>query len=670
MGRRRAGILWLLAACGPLMLAGSAVGALVTGFSLPDADEFVQNIYPNIVFGAVLPVLGALILVRLRTHPIGWLFLGCGLASAATLPVYGYARLALYDYPGHLPLGVGAAWLSAWLWTLGFMPLISIGLLLFPTGRPPSPRWRFLLLTDAAAVILAASATAFKPGPLENHHIANNPLGIPLPDRVFGVLGGIGFALFAVGALGAALATFLRWYRGRAGERAQLTWFGLAVLMLVAGLLLQSTPAGNPVMLVAIPLLPVAVAVAILRHNLLGTDVVLRRSLVYGALTVVLLLTYTATVAALGSLLQGRADSTAALVATALVAVAFAPARQRLQRAADRLLYGERGNPYAVLTDVGRRLDVNGAATVAVLAEVAHTLATSLRLPYVRVEITGDGEPMSAESGSPTATIREVPLTYRGDSVGRLLVAARTPRDPFNATDLRLLDDLGRQIGVAAHVMLLSRSLQRSREGLVATREDERRRIRRDLHDGLGPALAGVALGLDAVHRLAATDAAAAAVLAEQLKREVHASLSDVRRLVEDLRPPTLDQLGLIGAVCHQADRISERDSCLVVRVVPGNLPVLPAAVEVAAYRIVTEALNNVARHAHASSCRVNLGMDGDSMLSIEVEDDGAGLMAAYRPGVGLTAMCERATELGGTCQVTPNAPAGTRVLARIPVVT
>jgi signal transduction histidine kinase len=267
-----------------------------------------------------------------------------------------------------------------------------------------------------------------------------------------------------------------------------------------------------------------------------------------------------------------------------------------------------------------------------------------------------------------TAGVHEVPLTFRGEVLGRLLVAPRSSHDPFRPADLRLLDDLGRQIGVAVHATRLAHDLQRSREGLVAMREEERRRIRRDLHDGLGPALAGVALGLDAVQRIADPEPEAAAKLAGQLKVEVQQSLADVRRLVEDLRPPDLDQLGLVGALRHQAGKVTDRDPGLEVEVSGEDLPQLPAAVEVAAYRIATEALTNVGRHAAARRCRILLAIDEPAGLRVEIEDDGVGLTHGRPGGVGLTAMRERATELGGSLSVCRREQGGTLVAARIPV--
>jgi signal transduction histidine kinase len=671
MRARGAGVRWLLAATGPVLLVCAGLADLASGTPTASWTEFVQNIYPNIVFGCALPLLGALILSRLPRHPIGWLYLGCGLASAATLPVYSYARLALYDHPGEWPLGVPAAWVSAWLWTLGFMPLVTLGVLLFPDGKPPSPPWRLLIATDVLGVLLAASAVAFSPGPLTNHHIATNPLGVPLPHGVFAALGATGGGLFLFGLAGAGAGMVVRWRRAVRAERAQLNWFALAVLLVALGLALPAI--GNVVMLLAIPLLPVAVAVAILRRNLYGIELVVRRSLVYGTLTAVLLVGYGVVVTLLGAVVQDRTSPAATLVGTALVAIAFAPLRERLQRAADRLLYGDRASPYTVLTHVGRRLDDGAGVGNDALAEIAETVATSLRLPYVRVDVSTNDKPddtMAAEWGAPVPALHEVTLKFHGEPVGTLRAARRTPHEPFGSADLRLLDDLGRQVGVAAHAMLLGRDLQRSREELVSAREEERRRIRRDLHDGLGPALAGVALGLDAIGHLAATRAEDAGLLAEQLKQEVHASLVEVRRLVEDLRPPALDQLGLVGALRQQAARLTERDVALKVAVEGDDMHGLPAAVEVAAYRITTEALNNVSRHAAAQHCQVGISMNTTGELVVSIEDDGAGMPATPRQGVGTSAMRERAVELGGTIETTPVPTGGTLVTARIPVAT
>ena len=665
---RRAWLLWLLASCGPLLLVAFAASSQLTGHSIlpPESTDFA-NVYPNIVFAAVLPLLGALILSRVPQQPLGWLFLGCGIASAVTLSIHNAAELGLEH---RASWATPAAWVSEWVWGLGLIPLVTIGVLLFPDGRPPGRRWRLLLGADVTAVVLVFLANAFHPGALDNFHSVDNPLGVPVPDAVFAVIRTAGMALFLIGFLGGTVSAVLRWRRARGAERAQLRWFAFAIALLAASLLVPGPRAvGDAVLVVAVPLLPVSVAVAILRTRLYGIELVIRRSLVYAALTAVLLIGYAVSISAIGVVLRGHATDAAALVATALVAIAFAPVRGSLQRAVDRMLYGDRHDPYAVLTSLERRLGGTSQGPDDFVAEMAATVADSLRLPYVRIDIEGaDHGTLTGRHGVPVEDVHAVPLTYRGTVVGQMVVAPRTVRDPFRPADLRLLDDLGRQIGTAAHAVRLAAELQRSREEIVSAREEERRRIRRDLHDGLGPALAGIALGLDAVHRLAPVDSTQAAALADQLKLEVQTSLADVRRLVEDLRPPALDQLGLVGAVRQQARLLTERDPGLEVTVEAHVADTLPAAVEVAAYRIATEALTNVSRHAAARHCRVGLSLNGDAVLVLEIEDDGVGIAQSRRAGVGLVAMRERAAELGGVCEAGTAPLGGTCVRARLPV--
>lgn len=666
-GVRRSRWLWLLALLGPALLLGFAAELWLLPRGTADAGAaHFDNLYPNVVFGSVVPMLGALILSRRPRHPLGVLFLGCGLASALTLFVYPWARSHLSDHP--LPGTLVAAWVSNWIWTLGVMPLGALGLLLFPDGRPPGRRWRPLLWTGLAMIGVNVVAHAFVPGPLENHPFYDNPLGLPLPRPLFAALGTVAFGLFVIGFFGGMTAVLVRWRRSSGDERHQLRWVALSGALLAAvGVVPSTDPVGVVLFALAIPLFPVSVAVAILRHRLYGIEMVVRRSLVFGALTTLLLLLYAVVVTAVGHVADNHATGLAALGATGLVAVAFPPLRARLQVGVDRLLYGEADDPYAVLTEVGRRLDESVEDP---LGEVARSMASSLRLPYVRVEVDQPGRPpLMAVHGDPRdLDLHEVPLTFRGVPVGRLVAAPRGSQDPFRAPDLRLLEDLGRQVGVVAHAVSLAADLQRSREGLVTLREEERRRIRRDLHDGLGPSLAGLALGLDAVHRIAPADPDAAARLARELADEVQTALADVRRLVEDLRPPSLDQLGLVGAVRQHADRLTVRDPGLDVAVAAGVVDGLPAAVEVAAYRIATEALTNVARHANARHAQVEIGWDAVGCLVVEVSDDGRGLPARRRQGIGLAAMRERAAELGGTCEAAPGPHGGTRVRALLPV--
>jgi signal transduction histidine kinase len=370
-------------------------------------------------------------------------------------------------------------------------------------------------------------------------------------------------------------------------------------------------------------------------------------------------------VVGLADLLFGQsADRAATLIAAGLIAVLVAPLRAWLLRSVDRLVYGDRGDPYAALSSLGRRI---AGSPDDLLEEVVQTVAEALRAPYVAVLLTGDEEP-AASIGRPAEPQVEIALSLQGMEVGALLVAQRSPSERYGARDLALLDDLARHISVAAHAAALHRDLQRSRESLVLAREEERRRIRRDLHDGLGPALAGVALGIDAARNTIDQDPAAAARTLAELKGEVQASVNDVRRMVYDLRPPALDRMGLAAAVEEHAARLSER-GVLVVEVRAASLPALPAAVEVAAYRIVTEALTNVVRHAGATRSTVCLEVV-DSSLHLEIRDDGVGIAepSSVVPGLGLTAMGERAAELGGTCEVRRGDGGGTCVSVFLPL--
>jgi signal transduction histidine kinase len=264
-----------------------------------------------------------------------------------------------------------------------------------------------------------------------------------------------------------------------------------------------------------------------------------------------------------------------------------------------------------------------------------------------------------------------LPLTYRGERLGHLLLAPRSAGEAFAPADRRLLDDLAHQAGIVAHAVQLTEDLQHSRQRLVSTREEERRRLRRDLHDGLGPMLAAQTLKVGAARALLPPEATAADRLLDQLEDDLATSLADIRRLVYNLRPPALDELGLVDAIRENAALYSAHAGSgpTGVRIsvaAPERLPALPAAVEVAAYRIVQEALANVVRHANAHTCQVELSID--AALHVSIVDDGLGIPKERRAGVGLTSMRERAEELGGTCIVEPAPMAGTRVLAHLPL--
>ncbi|HEX5943462.1 MAG TPA: GAF domain-containing sensor histidine kinase, partial [Anaerolineales bacterium] len=321
----------------------------------------------------------------------------------------------------------------------------------------------------------------------------------------------------------------------------------------------------------------------------------------------------------------------------------------------------------------------------AVLPTVVTTVRDVLRLPYVAIYLQQDsqGYKIVAESASPLLRIEDgrirvpgmeregrcFPLIHQGETVGYIVLGPRAPNEAFSATDLHLLEDLAPQVGVAVHAVRLTADLQRSREQLVLAREEERRRLRRDLHDGLGPQLAGLALKLETLRNRLNGDPLADSILADLAKRTQDAT-ADIRHLVYELRPPTLDELGLVSALREGATQYTQH-GCGGVNITfdaPESLPPLPAAVEVAVYRISQEALMNVIRHAEARNCHIRLRLDqAGELLCLEVQDDGKGLLMKRRTGVGLNSMRERAEELGGTLTITSIPTGGTLLTASLP---
>ncbi|MBK8046159.1 MAG: histidine kinase [Anaerolineales bacterium] len=418
---------------------------------------------------------------------------------------------------------------------------------------------------------------------------------------------------------------------------------------------------------VLMALLPVCIAIAILRYRLFDIDILVNRTLVYGTLTTLVVALYLVVVGGLNQFVAAQGNWAIALVATGMVAVLFQPLRLWLQRGVNRLMYGERDDPYAVLTRLGRRLE-SAVAPDLVLASVAATIAQALRLPYAAIAIDHDGKmEIAAEFGiQPSGELYNLALNYQGTPTGQLLLAQRAPNDFFSPADRHLLDDLARQAAVAVYAARLTVDIQRSRERLVSAREEERRRLRRDLHDGLGPTLASLSFRLDAARNMLARDPSRADTLLAAASDQLHDAISDIRRLVYNLRPPALDQLGLVGALREHL--IASPDSSVLFTIdAPEVLPALPAAVEVAAYRIVQEATTNVLRHSHASRCIVHLVVT-DSELKLEITDNGTGLGSNQRIGVGRHAMLERLPELGWSLGVRGSTRARLTVSVRLPL--
>jgi signal transduction histidine kinase len=541
---------------------------------------------------------------------------------------------------------------------------VSLFFYLFPDGRF-TPRW-----TRALAVLIAVlqAPLTFIPDPSLGREAWWNLL----------------LQVLFLGIWGSGLFAQVYRYRYVSGRvhRQQTKWVVFGAAAAITGIVGAVLPgivspslasAGSPYALAiaavgAAPLLfiPLTIGIAILRHHLWDIDVIINRTLVYGALTAGVAGLYIVVVGYLGAVFRTGGNLVVSLVAASLVAVLFQPLRVRLQRGVNRLMYGERDDPYAVLSRLGERLKVTDAPE-AMLPAIAETAAGALKLPHAAISLRREDGAFEtvAATGRPEGEPLVLPLSYGTETLGRLILSPRAPGEPLGAADRRTLDGIARHAEAAAYAVRLTADLQRSRERLVNAREEERRRLRRDLHDGLGPQLATLTLKLDAARNLLGTEPQAADTLLAGLKTQVQAAISDIRHLVYDLRPPALDELGLIPAIREGTTNYSQNGLSVFVEV-PRSLPPLPAAVEVAAYRIVQEALTNVVRHAKAQACRVRLSIDHE--LELEIIDDGVGLPEERHAGVGLSSIRERAAELGGTCLAESLSGGGTRVLARLPL--
>jgi two-component system NarL family sensor kinase len=632
----------------------------------------------NVAIVLLFALPGALIARRRPTNPIGWLLCAIGITQGLSGLGGAYGDYVLLTRPGSLPGGVVGLLVNDMLhWAiLGLVPLV---ILLFPDGKLPSRRWRPIALLIWSALGLVTLAGTAQPGPIGGSQapgVPQNPLGIESLRGVIGWVGPGSYLFLQLLMVASWVALVLRLRGARSTERQQLKWLAYATFFLaVAQIGLFITPLPAWIALVAYGLFTVGIAIAILRHRLFDIDVVINRTVVYVTLSALVVGLYVGSVSLLGAVFHQRTTLEVSLLATAVVAVLFQPIRDRLQQAVNRLLYGDRQDPYAVLARLGQQLEATTAAD-AMLPTAAETIAGALRLPYVAITVDRAGAQQRVASwGCEVDGVLELPLAHHGEQLGRLVLGPRAPGEEFSPADRRLLADLARQVGVAAHSVGLTTDLQRSREQLVTTREEERRRLRRDLHDGLGPTLAGVAFGIQAARNLLRRDPSEADALLDQALADTHASVTDIRRLVYDLRPPALDELGLVSALQEQAahfqapttEPLAAASSHLQVRVeAPEKLPPLPAAVEVASYRIALEGITNVARHATATTCAVRIAVNHG--LEVEVVDDGRGLRAGWRPGVGLTSMRERAGELGGSCVLEPGPSGGTRLLAHLPL--
>src|SRR4051812_7236354 len=642
----------------------AVLDALCLLFFLPGESASALEITFALSVTLISPMVGVLIVWQHPRHPVGWLLIAHGLLNAPMMAGDGWA-----DYSARHSQHVwGAALesqLSQAMWPTLYL-CIALVAYVFPDGHFYSARWRrWTLMCLAGYVAFFVPATfalgRFDDGPLR----AVAPPLPRLPWYVVKPVGLLALALIMASLIGAAVCARARLRRAEGAERTQLLWFAWASLSVPAGLGLcwldyLVLGGGTTLTLIGVimasSVLPIGIGIGILRFRLFDIELVLSRTLTYAALTALVVGVYGAVIALADAVLANR--SAAGFLGVAVVAVAILPVHARLRRRVGRWVDGDRSDPYGALRRLSDRLEATADPQQA-RGVVTSSIAEALRVDDVMVQL--DGVPAPAW---PTAV--RAPLIHQGRRLGDVVVDVPRGRT-FTAGDRQLLDDLARHAAVVVNALHLTLDLQQSRANLVTAREEERRRLRRDLHDGVGPSLAAMVLKLNVLG--STVDDPSSTELLGEVRDETKAAIGEIRRLVDDLRPPALDEVGLIAALRQKALSLSAHggDHPLVVDVEgPEALPPLPAAVEVAAYRIFMEAVTNVLRHAEATRCVVTLAVD--EALELTVTDNGCGPRSGAIPGVGLSSMCERAEELGGTCSIDGRPDGGTTVQAVIPL--
>ncbi len=627
-------------AVGGFACSAAAVTAVVATRVIGWGFEQSLNAFvvSNLVIGVGFALCGGVIAWHRGDHPVGWLYLvggTCQTASAAAAPL----AQAAVDHAFPQWLAQALVTVFAWGWPIHIGVCLPLSLYLLPDGRVASPRWRWWFVAAAASA------------PLFLVEVGTAPQGLgPLPDGFWTLPVTDGWRVLwtasevrwvVVAAVG-VVSLGVRYRRGDATTRRQLLWILAAALTVLLAVTPWALVSGTPiVVLFAIPLIPAAIAVAILRHALFDIRLVFARGLAYVLLSLVVLAGYAILVLALSG-----------VVSALVVSLLAFPLRSWFQTAVERLLYGDRGDLSKVMAQVGGALPDLSAGLEAI--------RESLRLPYVAV--WQDDGTVLGEAGSPAYARTDLSL---GDGVS-LAVGLRSGERRLSGADARALDLIAGPLKVAVTATTVSRELQASRERIVSARAEERRRLLRDLHDGLGPLLTGVALAADAAANVQASAPEEASALIGTVRTDIRSAVHEVHRLVDELRPQALGGLGLAAALEVRAARTRSRvdGGPVAVALSCEEFRDLPAAIEVAAYRIVTEALTNVVRHSNATHVRVRVARHAGDLV-VEVADDGTS--GRWGPGVGTMSMRERAEELGGTLIAGPG-PDGGIVKARLPV--
>jgi signal transduction histidine kinase len=595
---------------------------------------------------------------------------------------------------------VWAAWYAQWYWYPLLALLVFFTPSLFPTGTPLSPRWRPVLwvaaVVTAAITVLSALAPSLQLQDVEAS--VANPIGVAaVGDVEKSTAGSILFVIFLACLLAGLASLVLRYRRSRGEERQQLKWFCYAAVLLVLVPIQDLLPLGQGIAShlsdvlfgLTIVLLPVATGLAILKYRLYDIDVVINKTLVFGALAGFITLVYVAVVVGIGSLVGRGADRpnlALSIAATALVAMGFGPVKQRVQRVANHLVYGKRATPYEVLSEFSRRMG-NAYADEDLVPRMARILAEGTGAARARVWLRVGADlrpeavwPATEPLGMPVPVadgdapqISEVSLALgvrdRDEMLGALTLTKPagerlTPAEEHLARDLASQAGLVlRNVRLTEELLLRLEELQESRRRIVAAQDQERRRLERNIHDGAQQQLVALAVKVRLARQLGDRDPVRASGQLEDVEAELGQALEDLRDLARGIYPPLLADQGLGAALRSQATK-----AALPVTVEADGLGRYAQDREAAVYFCCLEALQNVAKYAGAASVVVRVREQGGDLV-FTVTDDGSGFdPASTGYGTGLRGMADRLEALGGDLRVNSAPGRGTVVIGRLPL--
>jgi signal transduction histidine kinase len=684
MARRMAWSIGILSIA--LMVAGLLFMFVDRHTILPHvSDSWTFSSVFDVVVSIAVPVIGLVIASRRRENPLGWLLLAAGLVLGVVTFSRAYALYALVANPGSLPAGRAFAWLSNWMWTIP-VSLLPFLFLLFPTGRLPAGRWRPVAwFCGAVLVLLTASALVLATTNWSRPFVEVTSPGSSTVASAATVAFLIAAFALPVAFLLSFVALLRRFTRARGDERLQLKWFVTAAALVALTFIVTfftNTVAGQVVFDLALVFLYVAIGIAILKYRLYEIDVLINRAVVYGGLAAFITAVYVLLVAVIGAFIG--ATEGLALVATAIVAVAFQPVRARAQGIANRLVYGKRATPYEVLSEFSERVAetysiedvlprmarILAEGTGAVRTEVWLRVGSELRpagswpeggTSASPVAITGEALPAMASSSRVAAATSVAQVRHQGVLLGALTVV-KPPLEPLTPAEEKLLADLASQAGLVLRNVALLSDLRASRQRLVAIQDEERRRLERNLHDGAQQQLVALSVKQRLVGGLVHRDPERAVSMIAELQEDTASALDTLRDLARGIYPQVLADRGLPAALEAQI-----RKTPVPVELRPDSIGRHAQEIEAAVYFCCLEALQNVSKYANASRAVVRLQEDGP-WLTFGVEDDGAGFDSARtKLGTGLQGMSDRLEALGGGLEIRSQPGGGTTIAGRVP---